>query len=286
MRRLLLSLGAALLLAAPAFAKPPMWVVKDGDSELVLFGSVHVLPPGLDWRRPDLDAAIAKADDLWFELPVDAASEQEVARLAASLGILPPGQSLFRLMPPKDAQRLMKVADAYGTDKVTLDHLEPWLAEVAVAAEAYRKAGANADNGVEKTLSAAAPAAVQRRALETPAEQLAFFDQAPLDEQLASLRETVRELDEEPGDYLDLVRAWMDADVGRLDREALQPLREVSPGVFRRLVTERNARWVKILDTRLKGQGRTVVVVGVGHLVGPNGVPAQLRALGYSVTGP
>jgi uncharacterized protein YbaP (TraB family) len=28
------------------------------------------------------------------------------------------------------------------------------------------------------------------------------------------------------------------------------------------------------------------VVVGVGHLIGPDGVPARLRALGYSVTGP
>jgi hypothetical protein len=36
----------------------------------------------------------------------------------------------------------------------------------------------------------------------------------------------------------------------------------------------------------MKGHGRTVVVVGVGHLIGPDGVPARLRALGYSVTGP
>jgi uncharacterized protein len=28
------------------------------------------------------------------------------------------------------------------------------------------------------------------------------------------------------------------------------------------------------------------VIVGVGHLIGPDGVPARLRALGYSVTGP
>jgi uncharacterized protein YbaP (TraB family) len=40
------------------------------------------------------------------------------------------------------------------------------------------------------------------------------------------------------------------------------------------------------LDQRLKGKGRTVVVVGVGHLVGADGLPARLRALGYSVTGP
>jgi uncharacterized protein len=51
-------------------------------------------------------------------------------------------------------------------------------------------------------------------------------------------------------------------------------------------VIERNAQWAAKLDARLKGRGRTVVVVGVGHLIGPGSVPDQLRALGYSVKGP
>ena len=66
----------------------------------------------------------------------------------------------------------------------------------------------------------------------------------------------------------------------------MEPLRETSPTLYRRLVIERNARWTQVLDARMKGHGRTVVVVGVGHLIGPDGVPARLRALGYSVTGP
>ena len=48
--------------------------MRDADSEMVIFGSVHVLPPGLDWRPKALDAALAKADDLWFELPIDPAN--------------------------------------------------------------------------------------------------------------------------------------------------------------------------------------------------------------------
>ena len=83
-----------------------------------------------------------------------------------------------------------------------------------------------------------------------------------------------------------LVRAWVAGDVAGLDREALQPLRDAAPKMFARLVAGRNERWLKILQRRLKGHGRTVVIVGVGHLVGPGGLPARLRALGYSVTGP
>ena len=291
MRALLAGLAAtlapiAILWALPARAEPPVWVVRDADSEIVLFGSVHVLPPGLTWRPAALDAALARADDVWFELPMDAASQAEVARLAAGLGVLPPGKSLFALLPPADARRLMMVADAYGVDKAALDRLEPWLAEVALAGGAYRQVGADTDNGVEQTLNAAAPAAAKREAFETPADQMRFFDEAPLPEQIASLRETVDELDRDPGAFMKLVNAWMAGDAAGLDREALQPLRKAAPGMFRRLVTERNDAWIRTLDARLKGHGRTVVIVGVGHLIGAGGLPARLRALGYSVTGP
>ncbi len=284
--RLLAACACALFLPAPANAQPPVWVVKDADSELVLFGSVHVLPPGLDWRSGALDAALRSADDLWFELPSGPGAEQEIARLAAGRGMLAPGQSLFALLPPDDAARLLKVAQAHGLDRANLARMKPWLAEVALASAVYAKAGADARYGVEATLGGSVPAAVRREALETAAQQIGFFDETPLAEQLSSLAESLRELEADPDTFADLVRAWMAGDVAALDREALQPLRRAAPGVFRRLVTERNERWVTRLEARLKGSGRTVVVVGVGHLVGDEGLPTRFRTLGYSVTGP
>lgn len=286
MMRLFAGLCAAFVLSAPARAEPPVWVVRDADSEMLLFGSIHLLPPGLAWRPAALDAGLKRADDLWFELPPGPAAELEVSRLAATTGVLPPDQSLFRLLTPRDAELLLRAADGLGVDKAALDRLEPWLAEVAIAGAAYAAAGADTAYGVEKTVEAAVAPSTHRQALETPAEQIGLFNQSPLAEQIASLNQTVHELQDDPDGYNKLVRAWLDGDVAVLDREALEPMRKASPRVFRRLVTERNARWTTQLDARLKGKGRTVVVVGVGHLVGADGLPARLRALGYSVTGP
>jgi uncharacterized protein YbaP (TraB family) len=282
----LLALITGLMAAGAAAARPPVWVVRDADSEIVLFGSVHILPPGLDWRPPELERAIRNADDVWFELPIDAATEAETLKLAAQMGVLAPDQSLFKMLPKADGERLLKVAEAYGADPATLDRLKPWLAEVALSGAAYRRAGADGQDGVEKEIAAEAPARVQRRAFETPRQQIEILAGEPQAEQVASLRETLKEMEDDPDEFKTLVRAWMDGDLKTIDREAIKPLRKASPTLFQHLVTDRNARWTTLLDQRLKGHGRSVVVVGMAHLVGPNGVPARLRALGYQVEGP
>jgi uncharacterized protein YbaP (TraB family) len=287
------SLGRAVLggllalgLAGAAAAKPPIWIVKDKDSEIVLFGSVHVLPPKMDWEPPALAEALKTADDLWFELPIDPQSAAETRDLANRAGVLPPDQSLFRLLPPSDADLMSKMAEAYDVSPVLLDRLRPWLAEIVLAAGAYKKTGADAESGVEETISGLASPTAKREAFETPAEQIGLLSGGPMDEQIASLRQTMLEMRDQPDEFAVLVKAWVDGDVAALTREALDPLRKASPTLFKRLVSDRNAHWAQVLDARMKGHGKTVVVVGVGHLIGPGSVPARLRALGYSVTGP
>ena len=141
-------------------------------------------------------------------------------------------------------------------------------------------------NGVEQVLDASTPNSIRREALETPEEQIALFDEAPLPDQVASLHQSATELAADPNSYNTLVLAWQAGDLQKLETEVLAPLIEASPQMFKRLISDRNARWIGSLDRRLKGQGRTVVVVGAGHLIGNEGVPARLRALGYSVSGP
>jgi uncharacterized protein YbaP (TraB family) len=283
--------GLLLTCATPAvptvaWAAPPVWVVSDKDSEVVLFGSVHVLPPNLAWRPPALEAALKNADDLWFELPMDMASQAMVAQMAQTKGVLPPSQSLFAILSPKDAAKLKTIAATYALNPALLDHLQPWMAEVALSGAVFAKAGAGTADGVELSVQTEAPRTAQRRAFETPAQQIDMLAAAPMDEQVASLRQTMDEMADGPDEFARLLRAWMAGDVRALEKEEIDPLRKASPALFQRLVTDRNIRWTQVLDERLKGHGRTVVVVGMGHLVGKDGLPARLKALGYTVKGP
>lgn len=290
LRPLLAALGLLVVLSAcaPAAAepKPAVWVVRDADSEMLLFGSVHLLPPGLDWRPAALDEALVEADDLWFELPVDAATEAKAAALALRYGMMPPGQTLTSTLDAESQARLARLSAKYNLPTAVLVQLQPWFAEVLVATGAYAAAGADIAHGVERQVSERAPADVERRALESAEQQIALFSGAPLEEQAASLAETLRQLEEDPEVFDRMVDAWLVGDLATLEAETLTPMQEVAPELYERMVAARNAAWMAPLAARLEGSGRTVVVVGAGHLLGEDGLPERFRALGYEVEGP
>ncbi|MDR3511581.1 MAG: TraB/GumN family protein [Caulobacteraceae bacterium] len=284
--RLTLAVLVVALCCRAAAAQPPVWVVKGPDATIVLFGSVHLLPPGLAWEPARLEQALAQADDVWFEIPIDEASSLAAGQSAIAMGMQPFGRSLSAELSAQDQVRLARAAQACGLPVDGLNRLQPWLADVTLSVASYRLAGAVVDNGVERQLSAHLAPDVQRHAFETPQEQIGYMSSAPVADQVASLRETLGEVEQGPASYQRLLRAWMSGDAGAIRREALSPMMREAPGVYRRLVVDRNRRWMDAILARLHGKGEAVMVVGVGHLVGPDGLPALLRARGIKVQGP
>lgn len=274
------------LAAAPAAAQPPVWTVRTARCTLILFGSVHLLPTGLDWRPPVLTEALTKADEVWFEIPIDQGMSVEAVRLADTRGMLPRGDSLPAHLTPDGRARLQRVATALGIAPSSLEGMRAWLAEVTLSLLVDARAGAVASQGVEEQIENLAPPSVRRRAFETPRQQIAFLAEAPPGEQVAALEETLREIEERPWSYRRVVDEWMAGDLAGLALDALEPLRRASPAIYQRLITNRNRRWADVIQRRLGRPGAIVIIVGMGHLVGAGGVPALLRAKGIKVDGP
>ena len=288
MRRLTaVAAGLVLALAAGAAqALPPVWVVRDHDSTLIMFGSVHLLPPGTDWRPDALKGALAHADQVWFEAPMDAAGLSAATQAALAHAFLPEGKSLSAMLSAAGRARLAKTAELFGVPLSQLDRLQPWYAELLIQSTLFQQIGVKGSDGVEQQLWAGLSPTATRVTLETPEEQVGFFADAPAKEQIASLEQTLKDVPNARRDYAKLLKAWLGADIRTLDHEVVAPLRKNSPTLYDRVVLQRNARWVRAIDERLKGSGKTVIVVGMGHLIGPDGLPARLRAQGFKVEGP
>ena len=280
-------MGSLVLALGPARSQPAVWTVQGPHGKVVLFGSVHLLPSGLDWRPPALDHVLAQADDLWFELPLDQATDEDARRLTLSQGALPPGDNLWAHLTASQRDRVERAATGVGVAPAILTPLRPWMAELTLSLAEDARAGALAAQGVEARLQADAPPNARRHALETVREQVGFLSGARLGDQIASLDETAREMTVDGDLYARIVRDWMAADMASLQRDALDPLAASAPAIYRRLIVDRNRRWARLLARVAQDdRGVTVVVVGAGHLVGPAGLPALLRARGLQVEGP
>lgn len=283
-------LATGLLLAAchpaPAAAEPPVWRVKGPAGEVTLFGSVHLLQETTRWRSAEVDALLARADRLMFEIPMDDAAQAAAAGRFQALGRLPEGETLRPLLGAKGRERLEAVCAKLNLPVAAVDRLQPWMAEVLLSVSWFAKAGARTDLGVEKQIERAAPPAAERAAFESVDDQLAALSGGSREDQVKALEETLEEIETDPDGFARLAEAWSRGDVRTIEREGLDELRRDAPGAYGRLVVDRNRRWVKTIEALVKRPGRTFAVVGVGHLVGPDSVPALLRRDGVAVDGP
>ncbi len=55
------------------------------------------------------------------------------------------------------------------------------------------------------------------------------------------------------------------------------------PSFYQRLVVDRNRNWIPKIERYLNGEETCFVVVGAGHMGGPEGVIALLKARGYRI---
>ncbi|HTN41019.1 MAG TPA: TraB/GumN family protein, partial [Asticcacaulis sp.] len=56
------------------------------------------------------------------------------------------------------------------------------------------------------------------------------------------------------------------------------------PAGYDSLIVQRNRAWLPAIEKALSEKGTTFVTVGATHLIGPDGLVAQLRGHAYPVT--
>ncbi|AND69297.1 hypothetical protein ATSB10_18430 [Dyella thiooxydans] len=275
--------AVALLFPAGALAHPALWVVRDADTTIYLFGTVHLLPGNTPWHYPALDRALASSDTLVVEITDD--SPANITALVLRLG-MDPAHPLSSLLSTGDYHRLERAARLAGLPGVgTLDVMRPWLAALTIAMAPLAKAGLDPQQGVDHLLrDEMTRAGKPVRALETAEEQIRFLADMPSALQLDMLRQTLRETDSSKLEFKQLVEAWERGDVEAIARLENSLMKRETPALYQRLLVTRNATWAAKIRAMLDTPGTVFIAVGAAHLAGPDSVQAQLQKLGINST--
>lgn len=260
-------------------AGPALWVVRDPDSTIYLFGTVHILKPTTAWGSARVDAAFDSASEVWFEItnPDDQAA---ALPLIQQYGVSP-DKPLSGLLTPDEFARFDAAAKSIGASGQQMNVLRPWLAGLTLAVAPLAKAGYDPQSGVELVLRKRAEAAGKPvKGLETLEGQIQMLAGMPEATQLALLRDTLDTFENASAELDGLVNAWAAGDVDGIERLGVTEMRQASPDLYDTLLTRRNTDWADQIQTMLAGKGAIFIAVGAAHLVGPDSVQAILDKRG------
>ncbi|NOX05768.1 hypothetical protein FHW97_002262 [Novosphingobium sp. SG754] len=278
----------ALLAAACHKAAPPplpakvaLWEIADtSGTRGWIFGTVHALPAGVQWRRPAIDHALANADRLVLEIaqPLDGnVAGVALARLAYTPGLPPPSARVA--MKYRDA--LAKVYKDLNLTDAQFQNEESWAVALQIAAIGGQKEGMDPASGVEpqlRKLIGGKPVA----GLETLDGQFGIFDALPDRAQQTLLEQVAVEAADNRDDDADMVRLWLRGDDLGIARESQKGFLS-DPTLHQALLTARNAAWASQIDAILKDGAAPFIAVGAAHVAGSDGLPALLQAKGWLV---
>ena len=273
-----LPLPACAKARAPHDADPALWVVRDADTTIYLFGTIHVLKPGLSW----FDDAVRQAFDRATEVKLEIVTPDPAAMagLVQSKGLTAGGPTLTDKLPAAERPKLAAAMGGIGLPAAAYDRFQPWLAASFLQVQSLQKVGYDPANGPEQVITTAAKAAGKPvTGLETVEEQLGFFAGLSDGAQVAMLDETLDDLPKIQTEMSRMVDEWAGGKTDLIAKELNEGVTK-TPETMRVLLIDRNRRWADWIKARLAQPGTVFIAVGAGHLAGATSVQAELARRG------
>jgi uncharacterized protein len=264
-------------------SKATLWKVKGDHNTMYLLGSIHVLSKHAYPLKPALERAFEDANQVVFEIDLTRFTPKSFRQEFQRTALYPSGQSLSKKLSPETIELLKSILPAYGLTLDKVEHFKPWFLAEWLSSRALEMAGFSDEFGVDFYFYHKAKAAGKPvLGLETLRDQAQIFDSFNDEENELYLVSTISGLPAYAVMVRRLVDAWKNGDVRLLDQLLNQDKRS-DPTTHNVLFSKRNSKWLPEIERFAHESGNYLIIVGAGHLVGEDGVVAQLKRAGYSV---
>jgi len=284
--KLLAAAGAALTLASPSIAQeakpdldPALWVVKDVDTTIYLFGTVHALDGKGDWFNDEVKRSFDASTELVLEI-ISPEDPTAVVPLVQKYAIDTSGKTLTSKLDAKHQAIMAERLKTLGMPANALDRFRPFFAAMTLTLIDMQELGIDPDSGAEKVLTKAAKdRKIGIGEVESLEQQMGMMNALDEKEQVRLLQETLEESQSARETLNKMIKAWGKGDADGV-AAVLNETSKESPALYKLLVTDRNKAWAEWIDNRLDKPGQVFMAVGAGHLAGPDSVQRYLKDRG------
>lgn len=272
-------LASGLTTPRSGAASACVWkVTRPNGGTLYLGGSVHALRP-IDYPLP---AAYNRAFDASSRLALEVDPKASAAGIKdlKKAGQYPKGDSLRNHVDPRTYDYLRRFFALLNVPEEKFIHFKPWFINVQLSSPSAEYLNL----GVERFLIRRAQANFKPiSALESVNEHNQVFEGLTDRESEAQLLVLfINAGHARPAGGVSILDAWRRGDADSLWRIAREQFREF-PALEQREVNARNRNWIPKIENYLYSGQTYFVVVGAGHMGGPDGLLSLLRARGCKI---
>jgi hypothetical protein len=264
-----------------------LWKIsgKNLTSPSYLFGTIHMIGKNDYFFTETMQAAFDATAQVTFEINMEEMSDMGAMMPVMMKAFMSDNITLRDLLDRESYEIVEAHFNDLGLPMMFLDRIKPMFLS-ALSAEDMMKTQTDNETLVSYEFELMDMARKQNKTvagLETAEYQMSMFDSIPYDVQarmlVASIQDNDGSGDEEYRKMIDLYKAQDITAMGALITQEGDELANYE----QLLLTNRNRNWIPVM-ARMMGTTPTFFAVGAGHLGGPKGVIALLRAAGYTVT--
>ena len=271
------ALAIICFLPRAAVALSCVWkVTGPNGGVLYLGGSVHALRSA-DYPLPAAyNRAFDASSHLVFEDDPKTSSAEAKSLLRA--GTYPKGDTLRSHVDPRTYNYVRRFFALVNVPEGEFSKYRPWLINIMLSSPSNE----NWRLGIEQYLQRRAKGIKSMSGLESPKEHNSFFVDLNDREAEALLLILFINASQEETSAGSMIKAWHHGDADGLTNMLQESFHDF-PSLGRRLIEVRNRNWIPRIEGYLRSGKTYFVVVGAGHMGGPNGLLAMLRARGYGI---
>jgi len=284
MKKLIIIFFITIVSSTTVYAESSVWKLDANNGSFYLAGSCHVLRKS-DYPLPEeFESAYEDTDQVIFETDIEALVNPDIQLLLISKGMYTGGDTLEKKLSKKAYGSLVKFCQERSMSIALFQKFKPWMVTMALLAFELEKNGISAADGLDMYFSnRAGKDGKQKGELEDVYKHIELV--SSLDEEFddSIIESFIQEVVELQVIMDGLIKSWRIGDEAGIEKYLSETMCKEYPGLYKRFIIDRNRDWIPRLESLMNSGKRTLVIVGVGHLVGEESVINLLRSRGYKI---
>jgi len=279
----IVSIVTVLFMCTWASAESSVWKVQKDKSVMYLGATFHMLRE-TDYPLPSEFGKAYKASEIVvFETDIGKLQEPSTRQKLLAQFMYADGSTIDKHLSVRTYGELSAYCKSNGIPLEAFKQLKPSLLIVTLTAVELMKLGVT-QRGVDLFFYGLANEDRKIvKGLETVEEQINYLVSMADGNEDDFVTYSINDMKNVKQQFESLANAWRKGDAEKIDEYIVAELRTKLPHVYKKLFTDRNSKWLPMIEAYMNTPETEFILVGAGHLVGSEGIIALLRKKGYTI---